>query len=700
MFLAGLSIAGAGGVGAGGGSFISDTDLDTFARTEQGLDDDTFRIGIGGVGESVTIKENLVDAGRVNMGLGTITPGVTNESVSVSGVNLHVQNTAGLATFILEGDFPVFDFIDTAGAADDKFWQMIVDGGLFTMRSILDNGSVRTNNIFVADLGTGAIGIGQAPVAGSKLSLPLEAEAVTPTLSFGDGDTGLFERVDDILAWSFAGVSRMEFSRLGNGSVIDNTNGNGGILLRGGNRGTGGVLNVSGDIGVEIPRRVDVTKGAFWVSSGLGVVFGEGEGGVVAATGDNFRAPDVATGGAGNVAGADSTWAAGLGTGTGTRGSAIIQVPIVATAGDNLQTRIEAVRVRENPNASGAPVVGIGTAAPFENVAGGTTDLGGVGLHIKSTGSGGNILLEGGTGAAINFADLGGAANDKVGNLIVDAGVIKFRSLNDNITTRVDNILNMDMGTGQVQFGTASGPTLADAGADVVISGSLNFRDVSSEGSTIWSATSGDSIAAHIQMKYNGVNGWSLETFQSGGGGDSQSLNVSAAANASNRGARLTLLGENQLSGTWLLQAAQRSGDFGTSDNPCVLRGANADTDNVTFRDGGGIDIIGGAASTTAGTGDGGDIDINGGAGAPSGNRGAVNIAGIGTGLLSFFAATAAVQVTDIVALTDSTGGTANNTLVAISGSGADAAINDNFADLAAKVNALRDFARTHGLMA
>ena len=39
--------------------------------------------------------------------------------------------------------------------------------------------------------------------------------------------------------------------------------------------------------------------------------------------------------------------------------------------------------------------------------------------------------------------------------------------------------------------------------------------------------------------------------------------------------------------------------------------------------------------------------------------------------------------------LTDSTGGTANDTLVAISGSGADAAINDNFADLAAKVNAL-----------
>lgn len=44
-------------------------------------------------------------------------------------------------------------------------------------------------------------------------------------------------------------------------------------------------------------------------------------------------------------------------------------------------------------------------------------------------------------------------------------------------------------------------------------------------------------------------------------------------------------------------------------------------------------------------------------------------------------------QAENITSLTDSTGGTANNTLTAISGSGADAAINNNFADLAAKVN-------------
>lgn len=42
-----------------------------------------------------------------------------------------------------------------------------------------------------------------------------------------------------------------------------------------------------------------------------------------------------------------------------------------------------------------------------------------------------------------------------------------------------------------------------------------------------------------------------------------------------------------------------------------------------------------------------------------------------------------------VAALTDSSGGTADGTVEVVSGSGADAAINNNFAELAAKVNAL-----------
>ncbi len=53
----------------------------------------------------------------------------------------------------------------------------------------------------------------------------------------------------------------------------------------------------------------------------------------------------------------------------------------------------------------------------------------------------------------------------------------------------------------------------------------------------------------------------------------------------------------------------------------------------------------------------------------------------------------------DMGALTDNTGGSVDGTLAAVSGSGADATINDNFADLAAKVNAIRTALQNLGLM-
>lgn len=56
-------------------------------------------------------------------------------------------------------------------------------------------------------------------------------------------------------------------------------------------------------------------------------------------------------------------------------------------------------------------------------------------------------------------------------------------------------------------------------------------------------------------------------------------------------------------------------------------------------------------------------------------------------------------QSANITSLTDSTGGTADNTLAAITGSGADAAINNNFADLAAKVNAILTALQNANLM-
>jgi hypothetical protein len=69
-------------------------------------------------------------------------------------------------------------------------------------------------------------------------------------------------------------------------------------------------------------------------------IIGSGEGGVTAATGQTLRAPDVAAGGAGNVAGADLTIAAGLGTGIGDAGTVIFKLPKEAATGDNLQSLV------------------------------------------------------------------------------------------------------------------------------------------------------------------------------------------------------------------------------------------------------------------------------------------------------------------------------------------------------------------------
>jgi len=67
----------------------------------------------------------------------------------------------------------------------------------------------------------------------------------------------------------------------------------------------------------------------------------------------------------------------------------------------------------------------------------------------------------------------------------------------------------------------------------------------------------------------------------------------------------------------------------------------------------------------------------------------------LGLGALAILNAAA-----DVDPLTDSTGGTANTTLVAISGSGDDANINDNFADIAAKIAELISSLQTAGIMA
>lgn len=56
------------------------------------------------------------------------------------------------------------------------------------------------------------IGIGISNVSGTSLTLPIEDDAVTPTLAFGDGDTGFYENVDDTIAIAIAGSLAWEIT--------------------------------------------------------------------------------------------------------------------------------------------------------------------------------------------------------------------------------------------------------------------------------------------------------------------------------------------------------------------------------------------------------------------------------------------------------------------------------------------------------
>ncbi len=69
-----------------------------------------------------------------------------------------------------------------------------------------------SGTISIGATSTGAVGIGIAPVSGTRLTLPLEADAVTPTLAFGDGDSGFYESVDDSIVMASAGIARFQFN--------------------------------------------------------------------------------------------------------------------------------------------------------------------------------------------------------------------------------------------------------------------------------------------------------------------------------------------------------------------------------------------------------------------------------------------------------------------------------------------------------
>ena len=126
---------------------------------------------------------------------------------------------------------------------------------------------------------------------------------------------------------------------------------------------------------------------------------------------------------------------------------------------------------------------GFNTSTPGTDVGSAAGDFSGSGIwHFKSPpAEAAHLIIEGAEGAKLDLVDSGGAANVKIGQLLVDSGKIIVRFLNDDITLKTDNVLTIDLATGAVTAGTSITATLGNITAtdgDVVITDATNGMKV------------------------------------------------------------------------------------------------------------------------------------------------------------------------------------------------------------------------------
>jgi hypothetical protein len=177
------------------------------------------------VGDSVATLDLVVPFGSV--GIGTDSP---SNPLHVYGIvdtpfEVKIENQGTL----VNANVGVKLVTNTSGATwtadqDDIF--LSADGddtGTLSFRT--QTASSYQTRMKISNVGD--IGVGQAPVTGSKFSLPQEDFAGTPTLSFGDGDSGFYESADDILKISIGGTDRFAINTT---SIYGITSGSAAIL--------------------------------------------------------------------------------------------------------------------------------------------------------------------------------------------------------------------------------------------------------------------------------------------------------------------------------------------------------------------------------------------------------------------------------------------------------------------------------------
>ena len=142
---------------------------------------------------------------------------------SVIGTSAGTAQFSGLRSVSVS---PAIEIRETDASVDNKSWYFFAGAEQLTFRTANDGNG--TNQIWLEVDRTGiaidtvvfpngtveieqSLGIGIVPVAGTQLTLPSENDAVTPTLAFGDGDSGFYERLDDIIYVGLGGTPRWGF---------------------------------------------------------------------------------------------------------------------------------------------------------------------------------------------------------------------------------------------------------------------------------------------------------------------------------------------------------------------------------------------------------------------------------------------------------------------------------------------------------
>lgn len=97
--------------------------------------------------------------------------------------------------------------------ADRALYSKDSGGTVFQIGAGTIGGTISDNQVAVgAAVGNTIEGSANLTWDGSQFLLPLENDAVTPTLAFGDGDSGLYELSDDTIRMAIAGLAEYQWS--------------------------------------------------------------------------------------------------------------------------------------------------------------------------------------------------------------------------------------------------------------------------------------------------------------------------------------------------------------------------------------------------------------------------------------------------------------------------------------------------------